>query len=84
MFVQETGGELIGASPDKIDATLNRLVDNLSASYSLAYTSTNTARDGKRRRIRVELSPDVEKREGKTALLARRSYVTPADTNAIK
>jgi Ca-activated chloride channel homolog len=84
MFVQETGGELIGASPDKIDATLNRLVDNLSASYSLAYTSTNTARDGKRRRIRVQLSPDVEKREGKTALLSRRSYVTPADTNAVK
>jgi VWFA-related protein len=84
MFVRETGGELVGAPPDKIDATLNRLVNNLSASYSLAYTSTNTARDGKRRRIRVELSPEVEKREGKTALLARRSYVTAKDTNAVK
>ena len=84
MFVEETGGELIGARPDKIDAMLNRLVDNLSASYSLAYTSTNTARDGKRRRIKVQLSPEVEKREGKTALLSRRSYVTAKDVTAAK
>jgi len=77
MFVEETGGELVGAPPDEIDATLNRLVENISASYSLAYASTNTARDGKRRRIRVELSPNVEAREGKTALTARRSYFAP-------
>src|SRR6185436_16308644 len=68
MFVDETGGELTGAAPDKIDATMNRLVDNISASYSLAYTSTNTSRDGKRRRIRVDLSPEIEKREGKVSL----------------
>jgi hypothetical protein len=84
MFVEETGGELIGARPDKINATLNRLVNNLSASYSLAYTSTNTARDGKRRRIQIQLAPEVEKREGKTALLARRSYVTAKDVTAAK
>jgi len=75
MFVEETGGELTGAPPDKIDETLNRVVDNISASYSLAYTPTNTARDGKRRRIRVELAPEVEKRQGKVSLMARRSYV---------
>lgn len=75
MFVEETGGELTGAPPDKIDETLNRVVDNISASYSLAYTPTNTARDGKRRRIRVELTPEVEKRQGKVSLMARRSYV---------
>ena len=75
MFVEETGGELTGAPPDKIDETLNRVVDNISASYSLAYIPTNTARDGKRRRIRVELAAEVEKRQGKVALMARRSYV---------
>lgn len=74
MFVEETGGELVGAPPDQIDSTLNRLVENIAASYSLAYTSTNTARDGKRRRISVQLSPEVEKKEGKVAISARRSY----------
>jgi VWFA-related protein len=76
MFVKETGGQLEGASPEKIDATLNRMVDNISDSYSLAYISTNTSRDGKRRKVRVEISPEVEKREGRVALTARRSYVT--------
>jgi VWFA-related protein len=84
MFVEETGGELTGAPPDKIDSTLNRLVDNISASYSLAYAPTNTARDSKRRRIRVDLSPEIEKREGKVSLLARRSYVMGKDATAKK
>ncbi|HLF83183.1 MAG TPA: VWA domain-containing protein [Blastocatellia bacterium] len=84
MFVAETGGELTGAPPDKIDATLNRLVDNISASYSLAYAPTNTARDSKRRRIRVNLSPEIEKREGKISLLARRSYVMTKEATAKK
>ncbi|HEY9233314.1 MAG TPA: VWA domain-containing protein [Blastocatellia bacterium] len=82
MFVEETGGELTGAPPDKIDETINRVVDNVSASYSLAYTSTNTARDGKRRRLRVEISPEVEKREGRVAVLARRSYVAAKEPSA--
>jgi Ca-activated chloride channel family protein len=80
MFVKETGGELVGAKPAQIDPTMNRLVDNISQSYSLAYTPTNRARDGKRRRIRIETSPDVETREGKTVLLSRRSYVMKKDT----
>lgn len=84
MFVEETGGELTGAPPDKIDATLNRLVDNISASYSLAYTPTNTARDSKRRRIRVNLSPEIERREGNISLLARRSYVMGKEATAKK
>lgn len=75
MFVTETGGELAGATPDEIDPTLNRMVDNISTSYALAYAPTNTANNGKRRRIRVDLSSDVEKREGKVVLHARRSYV---------
>lgn len=80
MFVQETGGELVGAAPAQIDPTMNRLVDNISQSYSLAYTPTNTARDGKRRRIRIETSPEVQTREGKTVLLSRKSYVMKKET----
>src|SRR5215475_4942559 len=75
MFVTETGGELAGATPVEIDATLNRMVDNISTSYALAYAPTNSVNDGKRRRIRVDLSSNVEKREGKVVLRARRSYV---------
>ena len=81
MFVEETGGELIGAEPEKMDDTLTRMVSNIAESYSLAYQPTNSARDGKRRKIQVQLSPDVEKREGQTALITRRSYIMPKEAN---
>jgi Ca-activated chloride channel homolog len=81
MFVEETGGELLSAPPDKMHDTLTQLVNHLAVRYSLAYLPNNTARDGKRRRIRVQLSPTIEQREGKTVLLTRRSYIMPKDVN---
>jgi VWFA-related protein len=81
MFVEETGGELISAAPEKTNETLMRMVNHLSVSYSLAYLPTNSARDGKRRRIKVQLSPEVEKREGKTVLITRRSYIMPKEVS---
>lgn len=81
MFVEETGGELIGAEPEKMEDTLTSMVSNIAESYSLAYLPTNSARDGKRRKIQVRLSPEVEKREGQTALITRRSYIMPKEAN---
>ena len=84
MFADETGGEIVGASPEQVDPSLNRLVDNIAQSYTLAYSPTNSARDGKRRRVRIELSPDIEKREGQVAVRARHSYVVPKEAQARK
>ena len=81
MFVAETGGELVSAPPEKMNETLVALVSHLSMSYSLAYLPTNSARDGKQRRIRVQLSPEVDKREGKIVLITRRSYIIPKEVN---
>ena len=83
-FVEETGGELLSEPPKSMSRALNRMVDNVSASYSVAYTPTNTTRDGKRRRIRVEVSDGVEKREGKVVMLSRRSYIMPKAADAIE
>jgi VWFA-related protein len=79
MFVEETGGELMNAEPEKMEETLTRVVSHIAESYSLAYLPTNSTRDGKRRKIRVLLSPEIEKREGQTVLITRRSYVMPKD-----
>jgi hypothetical protein len=81
MFVEETGGELTSAAPEKMEETLTRMVSHIAQSYSLAYLPTNSARDGQRRKIKVQLSPEVEKREGKTVLITRRSYIMPKDVN---
>jgi hypothetical protein len=81
-FVEETGGELVHESPEKMSGALTRIVDNVSASYTVAYMPTNTARDGKRRRIRVRLSAESEKRQGEVRMLARRSYIMPREAQA--
>ena len=83
-FVDETGGELLSEPPKSMSRALNRMVDNVSASYSIAYTPTNTARDGKRRRIRIQVSDGVEKREGKVVMLSRRSYIMPKAADAVE
>ncbi len=79
VFVTETGGELISAAPDKIEDSLTGVMSNIATSYSLAYLPTNSARDGKRRRIGVQLSPVVAQREGPAVVISRRSYVMPKD-----
>jgi VWFA-related protein len=79
LFVTETGGEMISEAPEKMEGALSRLMSNFAASYSLAYLPTNSARDGKRRRIGVKLSTAVEQREGQAVLLARRSYIMSKD-----
>ncbi|HZS08767.1 MAG TPA: VWA domain-containing protein [Blastocatellia bacterium] len=81
MFVAETGGELLAAAPEKMDESLTRLFDQPSLSYSIAWLPTNPTRDGKRRHIRVELSPEAAQREGKVVLVTRRSYIMPKGTD---
>src|SRR5215510_8266387 len=80
MFVDETGGEITNAEPEKMEETLTRMVGHIAESYSLAYLPTNSSRDGKRRKIRVQLTPEIEKREEKMVLITRRSYVMPKET----
>lgn len=82
-FVEETGGELVHESPEKMSEALTRIVENVSASYSVAYTPTNSARDGKRRRIRIQLTAEAEKRTGEVKMLTRRSYVIPKEAPAV-
>jgi VWFA-related protein len=77
MFADQTGGEVVSATPEKLSLTITTLVEHLCTGYSLAYMPTNLVRDGKRRRIRLDLSPAALARTGRTALLSRRSYIMP-------
>ncbi len=81
LFVTETGGELISAEPEKMEDSLAQVMSHIAAHYSLAYLPTNSTRDGKRRRIGVRLDPAVEQREGRTVLIARKSYVMRKEGN---
>src|SRR5262245_10037829 len=74
-YVEQTGGEIAGASKDEINVRLGEVFDHLRSRYSLGYVSTNQNNDGKFRRIKVGLSMETRKRlGGEIAVSARQGY----------
>jgi VWFA-related protein len=73
-FIDRTGGVAIRAKKENVKEGLTQIVDRLRARYSFAYVSSNNNRDGKFRRIRLRVSPEVEKREKGISIVTRKGY----------
>ncbi|MEW6210955.1 MAG: VWA domain-containing protein, partial [Acidobacteriota bacterium] len=73
-YAEETGGLVLSAGKQGLSSKFADLINHLRTRYTLAYFSSNTKADGKFRRIKVEVSPDVERREGRLSVLAKRGY----------
>ncbi|HUI39077.1 MAG TPA: VWA domain-containing protein [Candidatus Nitrosotalea sp.] len=73
-IAEETGGRMIEVKGAKhLDQAFDQLVEELRSQYSLGYYPSNSARDGRYRKIKVEVSrPDVK-------VLARKGYYAPRD-----
>jgi len=78
-YVADTGGTMVPASSADASSKLGQVIERLRTRYTLAYFSSNLARDGKFRRIAIRLSPEVEKREGKLSLLVKNGYFAPKE-----
>jgi VWFA-related protein len=76
-LAEETGGEVVDAKPETLDTAFNTLIDHLRTRYSLGFVSTNTKRDGAFRKLKLAVSPTVEKREGQVVVKTRRGYIAP-------
>lgn len=76
-LADETGGEVMEEKPEKLDTTFATLIDHLRTRYALAFVSSNRKRDGSVRKLKIDLSPEVQKSEGKLVVKARRSYIAP-------
>lgn len=63
-YVEQTGGEITGASKDEVNARLGEMIEHLRIRYSLGYLPTNQNFDGKFRRIKLALSRDARRRLG--------------------
>jgi len=74
-FVEETGGEIFTAKPDVLDRAFETMVDHLRSRYTIGYVSTNTKRDGTYRKVKVQVSPEIQKREGDLTVSTRRGYM---------
>ena len=74
-LAEETGGEVLDDKPENLDKTFNTLVEHLRTRYQMGYVPTNRNHDGTTRKLRLKVSPAVEKSQGKLAVKTRRSYV---------
>ena len=90
MTLAENTDGVAAVNSNDLDVGIGRIVDDLSAYYVLGYYSTNTANDGKYRRIDVKVKQPgvvVAARHGYTApsaaeMAARRSIATSASAAA--
>jgi len=76
-LADETGGEVLADEPKKLETTFQTLIDHLRSRYNLAFVSTNKRRDGATRKLRLDLTPTIQKSKGRMVIRARRSYIAP-------
>jgi VWFA-related protein len=74
IYAEKTGGLVLKSNKAEADKRLAEIIDRLRTRYAIGYVSTNTKADGKFRRIKLQLSADVEKREGRLDIVTRRGY----------
>ena len=74
-IAEATGGQAFFPTTMKdIEASYDKVVAQIRAQYSLAYTSTNTKRDGAWRKVEIRVTrPDLKG----SKILARRGYFAP-------
>ncbi|HWP85169.1 MAG TPA: VWA domain-containing protein [Terriglobia bacterium] len=74
-MAEETGGRMFRAKNDReLADAFQQISDELRSQYSIGYTSTNTARDGKYRKI------DLRVRRGGLRVQARKGYYAPQES----
>jgi Ca-activated chloride channel homolog len=73
-YAEKTGGIVLKTKKDNVETRLAELIAQLRTRYAIGYVSSNTNKDGKFRKIKLSLAPEVEKREGKLDIIARRGY----------
>jgi VWFA-related protein len=76
-LADETGGEVLEDKPENLDRTFDTLVEHLRSRYSMGFVSTNKKHDGTVRKLKLKVSPAVEKAQGKLAVKSRQSYIAP-------
>ena len=77
-YAERTGGEVVKAEKENVDQRLAEIIDHVRARYTLGYVSTNMSAAPGFRRLRVRVTPAVEKREGKVVLRGKAGYFAKA------
>jgi len=78
-LAEETGGEVLENKPEQLDTSFATLIDHLRSRYSLAFVSSNRKRDGTLRKLKIDVTPEAAKSQGKLVVKARRGYLAPKE-----
>jgi VWFA-related protein len=70
----ETGGIVIAAQKSDVGIRLIEMIEALRARYTIGYTPSNTQMDSKFRNIKLNVLPEVERREGGVTIFAKQGY----------
>jgi Ca-activated chloride channel family protein len=71
-LAEDTGGRMIQVSSEKrLEEAFDQISEELRSQYTIGYYPTNAAKDGKFRKIRVDLANHDLK------VLARKGYYAP-------
>jgi VWFA-related protein len=73
VFVDRTGGEIVGADKKEVDAKLGFVIDRLRARYQLGFRPVNISDDGKFRPVEIKIT-ETKKRNEKPLVLTKRGY----------
>jgi VWFA-related protein len=73
-YAEETGGDVVKVDGSDAGKKLGLAIERLRARYSFGYLPTNEKWDGKYRQISLTVTPEVERREGKIVIQARKGY----------
>jgi Ca-activated chloride channel family protein len=72
-YVKQTGGEILGASKDEVDARLAVVIDRLRARYAIGFRPANEAATNEFRPVEIRLKRLRSKNE-KAMVLTKRGY----------
>jgi Ca-activated chloride channel family protein len=75
-FVDETGGEVLGAGKTEVDQRLGLIIDRLRARYAIGFRPGKAAGDSFRP-VEIKVSPARNKNEKLTVLTKRGYYLRP-------
>ena len=73
-YVERTAGVAIKTDTENIKERFNELIERLRSRYTLGYQPASPRQKGKFRRIKLQVSPDIEKREGPVSIKTRKGY----------
>lgn len=73
-YAERTGGEVIKAETENVNQRLAEVIDRVRARYTLGYISNHPTASAGFRRLRVQVAPAVEQREGRVTLRGKAGY----------